>query len=77
MALDVLLRGDESQFPHPAYVIGLSAEWVFAEPFDTRPIDFVPVGEWQTQTTREQTNDAIDYVVSLLQRDGSASRFDS
>ena len=47
MAIDVLVRGDTSNFPHPAYVIGLATDWVFAEPFDTRPIDFSAEGEWQ------------------------------
>jgi hypothetical protein len=27
-------------------VIGLSSEWLFDQPFDTRPIDLIPAGEW-------------------------------
>lgn len=44
--LDLLARPDGSIFPFSAYVIGLSSEWLFDQPFDTRPIDLIPVGEW-------------------------------
>lgn len=34
-----LLRGERgSEYPHSAYAIGLRKEWVFDQPFDTRPI---------------------------------------
>lgn len=44
--IDLLARPDGSIFPVSAYVIGLSSEWLFDQPFDTRPIDLMPVGEW-------------------------------
>ena len=37
-----------------AYVIGLSSEWLFEQPFDTRPIDLKPDGEWG------ETSDALE-----------------
>jgi hypothetical protein len=52
MAVDVLIRPDASAFPHPGYVIGLSAEWIFGEPFDTRPIDFSPEGRVAARNQR-------------------------
>jgi ubiquitin-protein ligase len=66
MAIDVLVRSDASAFPHPAYVIGLSAEWLFSGPFDTRPIDFVSEGSWTT-TTPERTEEAIEFMTSLFE----------
>ena len=39
MALDQLSDEEPSRFPHSVYLIGLSEGWIFAEPFDTRPID--------------------------------------
>ena len=27
-------------------MIGLSSEWLFDQPFDTRPIDLIPEGIW-------------------------------
>lgn len=44
--IDLLVRPDGSIFPFSAYVIGLSSEWLFDQPFDTRPIDLIPAGEW-------------------------------
>jgi hypothetical protein len=66
MALDVLIRGDYTAFPHPAYVIGLSAEWIFAAPLDTYPFDFAPEGDWQVPVPEKAAKDAIDFVLSLL-----------
>lgn len=66
MAVDALIRPENSTFPHPAYVIGLSAEWLFAEPFDTRPIDFVSEGSWASETPA-RTKEAIEFMKSLLE----------
>jgi len=69
MGLDVLVQSDASDFPHPAYVVGLRGAWLFEEPFDTRPIDFVPDGPWATATP-ERTEQAIEIMTSLLERLG-------
>lgn len=45
-AIDILARPDAGIFPVSAYVIGLSSEWLFDQPFDTRPIDLKPDGVW-------------------------------
>tara|TARA_B100002003_G_scaffold241825_1_gene263998 strand:+ start:1204 stop:2925 length:1722 start_codon:yes stop_codon:yes gene_type:complete len=45
-ASDILSRPEASIFPVSAYVVGFSSEWLFNEPFDTRPIDLIPDGEW-------------------------------
>lgn len=74
MAVDALIRPDQSQFPHPGYVIGLSAEWIFSEPFDTRPIDFTSEGVWRAEINEAQASASIDYVISLLGRSVDATR---
>jgi molybdopterin/thiamine biosynthesis adenylyltransferase/ubiquitin-protein ligase len=45
-ATDILARPEASLFPMSAYVIGLSSQWLFKQPFDTRPIDLLPEGAW-------------------------------
>ena len=77
MAIDVLVRCDKSNFPHPAYVIGLTKDWVFEAPFDTRPIDFSEDGEWQLPISKEKTSAAVEYLVSLLNKTDNADRTSS
>ena len=38
-AADALRGPANSDYPHSVYVIGLRKEWIFEQPFDTRPID--------------------------------------
>lgn len=38
-AADALRESSGSEYPHSAYAIGLRKEWLFEQPFDTRPID--------------------------------------
>lgn len=45
-AIDILARPQSSIFPMSAYLIGLSSEWLFDQPFDTRPIDLRPDDVW-------------------------------
>ena len=45
-ATDLLSRPIGSIFPMSAYVVGFSSEWLFDQPFDTRPIDLQPAGAW-------------------------------
>lgn len=37
--IDAALQRNPSRFPYPIYLIGLRREWIFEQPFDTRPID--------------------------------------
>ena len=74
MAIDLLVRPEATTFPHPAYAIGLSNEWIFGEPFDTRPIDFVAEGEWQGQMSPERTVEAIQFMSSLFEQGEDADR---
>lgn len=45
-ATDILSRPEASIFPVSAYLVGFSSEWIFDQPFDTRPIDLHPDGTW-------------------------------
>ncbi len=74
MATDVLLRPDASGFPYPAYVIGLRSEWIFEEPFDTWPINFVAEGQWQGLITKAQTDEAVEFLSSLFEKGEDADR---
>ncbi len=61
-ASDILARSESSIFPRSAYIIGLSSDWLFEEPFDTRPIDLQQQGVWG------ETVDTLDpaAVIQLL-----------
>lgn len=74
MAIDVLLRPDASRFLHPAYVIGMSSEWIFDEPFHTHPVDFVPEGQWQIPAPETQATEAVEYMLSLIEQGDDADR---
>ena len=74
MALDVLIRGSDSSFPHPAYVIGLAKDWIFDQPFDTHPIDLMTEGEWQVPVSADEAETTVEYLVSLLHNPPNESR---
>ncbi|HEX3342781.1 MAG TPA: ThiF family adenylyltransferase, partial [Pseudolabrys sp.] len=74
MAIDLLVSPHDSAFPHSAYLIGLTKQWIFSEPFDTHPFDFAPDGEWTPQISPERTEEAIAFMSSLLKFDGNEDR---
>jgi sulfur-carrier protein adenylyltransferase/sulfurtransferase len=74
MAIDALVNADASQFPHPAYAIGLTKGWIFEEPFDVRPIDFIAEGEWQLKVSSEEATDVLEYMARLIEQDENADR---
>ena len=74
LALDTLMRPVASEFPHPAYVIGLAQAWIFSAPFDVRPFDFTSEGTWDCGITRGQAERAIERIVSMLQRNSAKGR---
>ncbi len=74
MAIDVLIRPEQSAFPHSAYVIGLGAGWIFTQPFDTRPFDFTLEDEWRPPISSNDASDAVDYLLSILTLPDDASR---
>jgi molybdopterin/thiamine biosynthesis adenylyltransferase len=74
MTIDYFVRPDASGFPHPAYVIGLSKAWIFSEPLDVRPFDFVAEGRWQVAADATATTEAFNYMLSLLEPADDESR---
>jgi molybdopterin/thiamine biosynthesis adenylyltransferase len=66
MTTDYLVQPDASAFPHPAYLIGLRKAWVFAEPLDIRPLDFVAEGQWRMPVDQTAAAEAVDYILGLL-----------
>jgi hypothetical protein len=74
MAIDVLVRPEDSIFPYPAYAIGLSGQWIFEEPFDTRPITFSAAGDWQAGASPERTTEAVEFMLSLFEQGDHADR---
>lgn len=38
LAIDTGLRRNPSEFPYAVYLLGLRKEWIFEQPFDTRPV---------------------------------------
>lgn len=63
-ALDTALQRNPSQFPYPAYVIGMRKEWDFDQPFDTRPIEAHGDG-WEDATV-PSTNTDRDTTIKML-----------
>jgi hypothetical protein len=73
LSIDTLVQPSASAFPYSAYAIGLAAVWIFTAPFDTRPIEFVPEGQW-SMSTPEQAGEAIDFMLALLKQAEDADR---
>ena len=67
MAIDYLIQPDHSGFPHPAYFIGLKKAWIFTEPLDVRPLDFLAEGPWQPAQDPAAATEAVNYMLSLIE----------
>ena len=65
LALDVLIR-ETSIFPSSAYVVGMTADWIFQAPFDTWPIDLRAEGEWGESDDAASADDLRDLLASLF-----------
>lgn len=65
-ATDILARPDASIFPYSAYIVGMSSEWLFQQPFDTRPIDLLPEGQWGENTEELDPEEVIQLLQTYL-----------
>ncbi len=63
LAIDTLRDGG-SQFPAPAYVVGLGEGWIFTAPFDTHPISYTGTGGWDAGSSPDQAK--LQELVTLL-----------
>ena len=71
-AIDLLVNSDSSIFPSSAYLIGLSSEWIFKQPFDTAPIALFAAGRWGEVIDPLSPEDMIQLLKEHLpQRDGT------
>lgn len=65
-AIDAALQRNPSQFPYAVYLIGLRREWIFDQPFDTRPID--PQGEgWDDAASPVTDEDRLAALKGVLE----------
>jgi len=74
MVLDVLLDPNSTMFPHSGYVIGLHKTELFQEPFDTRPIDFLPDGAWGEAPIGEPSPEAAELIIALVKKAADANQ---
>ena len=73
LVIDTALKRSPSDFPHPIYLMGLRAEWIFAEPFDTHPVDAHGRG-WEVEGELASQEDRMAVVGMLLRmHEGAAS----
>lgn len=63
LAIDTLRDGG-SQFPVPAYAIGLGEGWIFTAPFDTHPITYNGTEGWDTESSTDEVK--LKELVTLL-----------
>lgn len=74
LAIDTALKRVPSHFPYPLYLIGLRQEWVFTQPFDTRPVEALG-GGWNDSAlaaSDEQRLEAIKELFALHQAEVDA-----
>lgn len=73
LVIDTALRKKPSEYPVPVYLIGMKKEWIFTQPFDTRPI--VVSGEgWKDEipATSEASVAAVKLLLEKLSEKSSA-----
>lgn len=70
MALDILMERKPSDFPHSLYLIGLTREWIFNEPFHTIPIDLknVQSNTTEVEVSEEIVNENCEFIEQLISK---------
>ncbi len=68
MALDILIEREPSNFPYSLYLIGLTREWIFTEPFHTIPKDLKNVQSIPTEleVSEKETNESLEFIEQLI-----------
>lgn len=61
--IDILVSAEESSFPVSSYLIGLTGEWLFQQPFQTFPID---LGEPELETDTTIDPDGLSTLKRLI-----------
>ncbi len=65
LAIDTTLERNPSQFPYSVYLMGMRREWIFQEPFDTRPLDVQGAG-WNSDLEPAAEEDRLKALQTLL-----------
>jgi hypothetical protein len=73
LALDTLSRPENSSFPYSAYVLGLSARWIFSAPFDTRPIAYTGNFEWTADQDAASEEELVEFLKDLLPKEAEGA----
>lgn len=73
LAIDTALMRTPSHYPYPIYLLGMQQEWIFTQPFDTRPIEVSGPG-WSDATTPsdEKKLEAFKLLMEKLEKGKSA-----
>lgn len=66
LAIDVLIRPNNSVFPVPAYAIGLQKAWIFSEPFETWPIQLSGFEPWKVVQDSTSAAESLALLRELL-----------
>ncbi len=66
MSLDALGNSD-SRYPHPVYMIGLQAEWIFQAPFEVWPIDLILEGDWGRPAEANQKANLEAFIADIVE----------
>ncbi len=65
-AIDTLIQPEDGVFPYSAYVIGLSRNWIFSAPFDTRPIIYTNQKEWTSDVEKIDPDAVGEFLKGIL-----------
>ena len=70
MALDILIECEPSDFPYSLYLIGLTREWIFSEPFHTIPIDLknVQLNTTELEVSEEEVKESLEFIKQLISK---------
>lgn len=74
LAVDTALARSPSRFPYSAYVIGLHAQWLFTQPFDTAPINLgEPEHEEAPGPDDPKWQEGVEGLIKLMEQAGAAT----
>ena len=70
LALDVLIEREPSEFPYSLYLISLTQEWIFKQPFHTIPIDFKNVQPTiiEPELSKDEVNKNLEFIEQLISK---------
>lgn len=78
MVLDILLEREPSNFPNPAYLLGLARSWIFEQPFHIIPVSCSADVNWTTTVppdgpTLKEEGKFLQQLIDGMVENGSAS----